>query len=238
MSAQFNCLVVDDEPLAAEIIEQHIQKIPQLNCVGTCWNVIEAFKILKQEQIDLIFLDIQMPEINGVEFVKSMSSPIDIIFTTAYRDYAVESYELNVVDYLLKPITFSRFFKSVMKFLDQNEAAQRTSSNVQQPPEQEEYVFVSSQRKQVKILFSEVLYIESLKDYIHIHLFDKTVSTKETISLFSQKLPSFFLRVHRSFIVNIHQVSAYSHHNIEIKSDEIPIGVSYKKAVMEKLENL
>ncbi|MEM6630461.1 MAG: LytTR family DNA-binding domain-containing protein [Bacteroidota bacterium] len=240
MTKPISCLVVDDEPLAVELIEQYIQKVPQLACVGSCWNALEAFEILKQQQVDLIFLDIQMPELSGIEFVKSLPSPPSIIFTTAYRDYAVESYELDVVDYLLKPITFSRFFKSVNKFLAKWESHLGEVSTLVVPAPTPSFLFVNSQRKQVKVALDEVLYVESIKDYVYIHLPHKSVQTKDTITEFEQKLPPFFLRVHRSFILNTRKISAFNAHDIELEGKEIqiPIGISYKKEVMAFLEGL
>jgi len=241
MSEKVKCLVVDDEPLAAGLLEKHIQQIPQLQLVASCWNALEAFNILKKESIDLIFLDIQMPVLNGIEFVKSLPNPPSIIFTTAYRDYAVESYELEVVDYLLKPITFTRFFKSINKYLSRLE---QKIPNVPVPiptitssSETEEFIYVNTNRKYVKVLFREVLYIESLKDYVRIHTKDQRITTKDKISEFIEKLPDHFLRVHRSFIVNTQQIKAYTVNDIEIGAAEIPIGVSYKKEVMVFLKD-
>lgn len=236
MNTTIKCLVVDDEPLAAGLIEKHIQQIPQLDLVASCWNALEAFEILKKEQIDLIFLDIQMPILNGIEFVKSLPNPPSVIFTTAYRDYAVESYELEVVDYLLKPITFIRFFKSINKYLSRLEqdtlSAPKSVAINTSSSESENFIYVNTNRKYVKVLFKEVLYIESLKDYVRIHTKDQRITTKDKISEFVEKLPNYFLRVHRSFIVNTQQIKAYTVNDIEIGDQEIPIGVSYKKEVM------
>lgn len=236
MSKKIKCLVVDDEPLAAGLIEKHIQQIPQLELVASCWNALKAFELLKKEQIDLIFLDIQMPVLNGIEFVKSLPNPPSIIFTTAYRDYAVESYELEVVDYLLKPITFTRFFKSINKYLSRLEQNQPNSSipvpTNNTPSDSEDFIYVNTNRKYVKVLFQEVFYIESLKDYVRIHTENQRITTKDKISEFVEKLPNYFLRVHRSFIVNTQQIKAYTVNDIEIGDQEIPIGVSYKKEVM------
>ncbi|MEL6942875.1 MAG: LytTR family DNA-binding domain-containing protein [Bacteroidota bacterium] len=240
MSQTVRCLVVDDEPLAAGLLEKHIQQIPQLELVASCWNALEAFEILKKEKIDLIFLDIQMPVLNGIEFVKSLQHPPSIIFTTAYRDYAVESYELEVVDYLLKPITFTRFFKSINKYLSRLEQKTPndpiTNTNHTSSTHAEEFIYVNTNRKYVKVLFQEILYIESLKDYVRIHTDNQRITTKDKISEFVEKLPNYFLRIHRSFIVNTKQIKAYTVNDIEIGETEIPIGVSYKKEVMNFLK--
>ncbi|WKN43349.1 LytR/AlgR family response regulator transcription factor [Tunicatimonas pelagia] len=237
MSTQnrINCLVVDDEPLAARLLTRHIDQFAQLNLVATCENALEAFDILQKESVDLLFLDIQMPGIDGLRFARSLQHPPSIIFTTAYRDYAVESYELDVVDYLLKPITIDRFLKSITKYLG------RTSNRAREYPKETatdgeaSFMYVNTNRKFVKIQFDDVLYVESLKDYVKIHLRDQDILTKEKISEFEQKLPVYFLRIHRSYIVNSNKVSAYTMHDIEIDGKEIPIGVSYKKEVVKFL---
>ena len=232
------CLVVDDEPLAVRLMEKHIQQIPQLHLVASCWNAIEAFEVLKKEPVDLIFLDIQMPVLTGIDFVKSLQNPPSIIFTTAYREYAVESYELDVVDYLLKPITMDRFFKSINKYLDR---AERSSSSVSQtnPVEagEDSFIYVNTNRRYVKVLFEEVLYVESCKDYVRIFMTGKSIMTKEKISEFVEKLPGYFLRIHRSYIVNTRKIGAYTANDIEIDGKEIPIGISYKQQVMAFLQD-
>ncbi|MEM6807252.1 MAG: LytTR family DNA-binding domain-containing protein [Bacteroidota bacterium] len=233
MSKTIRCLVVDDEPLAAGLIQKHIEQTPQLEWVASCWNALEAFELLKEEQIDLLFLDIQMPVLNGLEFIKSLTQRPAIILTTAYREYALEGYELDVVDYLLKPITFERFFRAVNKYLSREQASKLSSPSIRQEKEEDPFLYVNTNRKFVKIHFEEVLYIESLKDYIQIHLQDKQITTKEKISEFLEKLPSYFLRVHRSFIINTKKVSAYSAYEIEVEGQEIPIGISYKQEVMK-----
>ncbi len=172
-------------------------------------------RLFFSEALNLIFLDIQMPVLNGIEFVKSLPNPPSIIFTTAFRDYAVESYELEVVDYLLKPITFTRFFKSISKYLSRLEQQQTkpaipTIDEAATVIETAEFIYVNTNRKYVKVLFQEVLYIESLKDYIRIHTKQQRIVTKDKISEFKGKLPDYFLRVHRSFIVNMRQITAFT----------------------------
>lgn len=239
MSDKVKCLIVDDEPLALQLIQSHIERLPQLEIVAACQNALEAFDLLKKEQIDLVFLDIQMPVLTGIEFVKSLQHPPSIIFTTAYREYAVESYELEVVDYLLKPITFTRFFKAINKYINQNKVPQASQVIPQAAPtaetSEDSFLYVNANKKRIKVLFQEVEYIESLKDYIRIHQASGSITTKEKISEFEQKLPPYFLRIHRSFIVNTKQITAYTAHDVEIKDKEIPIGGSYKKEVFERL---
>jgi len=237
MSKKIRCLVVDDEPLAIKLLEKHIQQFSQLELVASCWNAVQAFEILKTKEIDLIFLDIQMPGLNGIEFVKSLQHPPAIIFTTAYREYAVESYELDVVDYLLKPITFNRFFKSINKFFDKNNNKEITSSSSPLTAEAaESFIYVNTNRRFVKIQFEKVWYVESLKDYVRIHTEEQKIMTKDKISEFEKKLPDYFIRIHRSFIINIKKITAFTQHDIEINGEEIPIGISYKKEVIAFLK--
>ncbi|WP_299682260.1 LytTR family DNA-binding domain-containing protein [uncultured Dokdonia sp.] len=237
MSKKVRCIVVDDEPLAIELLEGHIQQFAQLELVATCWNAIDAFEIVKNTTVDIIFLDIQMPGLSGIQFVKSLQNPPAIIFTTAYREYAVESYELDVIDYLLKPITMDRFFKSITKYFDTVRSPIIQKEVSLTSVEEDEHMYVNTNRKYVKIVFKDVLYVESIKDYVRIHLENGTISTKDKISVFEQKVPSYFMRTHRSYMVNRNKITSYTMQDIEIGAVEIPIGISYKKEVIKKLQS-
>ena len=228
-------MIVDDEPLAIQLLTAHIYQMPELELVATAENPIEAIRLLKEHTIDLLFLDIQMPVLTGIELVKTLQNPPGVIFTTAYREYAVESYELDVVDYLMKPITFIRFLKAVNKFLGQNQNSPSHTIPSKTEETTPESIYVNVNKKYVKVTFSDILYIESVKDYIHIHKADETVITKDKISEFAEKLPDNFFRVHRSFIVNRQMITAFTAHDVEIGEKEIPIGGSYKDEVMRKL---
>jgi DNA-binding LytR/AlgR family response regulator len=228
------CIIIDDEPLARALIEAHIDKIPNLEVIANCVNALEGFEVLKSRQVDLIFLDIQMPLLTGIEFLKSLSNPPKVIFTTAYREYAIESYELEVVDYLLKPISFDRFFKAINKYFKTVDSQEKKEVEVSE--KDSAFMYVNANKKHHKVLFSEILYAESLKDYIQIHTKEATIVTKDKISDFEKKLPKCFLRIHRSYIVNKDKITAYTSHDIEIGKLEIPIGVSYKKQVIENLK--
>jgi len=201
------CLIIDDEPLAIEVIKIHVSQLKELQLINTFNNPIEALETLKTEAIDLIFLDIEMPLLSGIDFLKTIPKVPKVIFTTAYRHYAIESYELDVVDYLLKPISFSN-----------------------------NHMYVNANKKHIKIGFDDILYIESIKDYIRIHLANSNVVTKESISNFETKLPAEFLRIHRSFIVNTSKITAFTKVDIEIETREIPIGASYKEKVITFLK--
>lgn len=237
MGKIINCIIVDDEPMAREILETHLAKVDFVEVVKTCKNAIEAFNIVSSEQVDLIFLDINMPEISGLSFAKSINKNIKIIFTTAYREYAVDGFDLQAVDYLLKPISFERLLQAIHKFRDENSTIKvESATNVQ---ETNEFIFVRSDRKMVKINFNEINYIESLSDYIKIYLSNTTIITRETISNIEAKLPSGnFLRTHRSFIVSISKINSFTNEFLEVNNKAIPISRTYKSEVLNKLENI
>lgn len=233
------CIIVDDEPLAIELVKSHVLAMPRLQLVGTCINALEAAEIMSQQPIDLLFMDIQMPKITGIEFLKSVTHPPKVILTTAYREYALEGFELNVVDYLLKPITFERFFKAVNKYFELTSTSIPVTKEIPTISASElEHIYVNINKKNVKVLFKDVLYIESLKDYIKIVTEKENLVTKDKISDFEQKTPSFFLRIHRSFIVNTRNITAFTSNDVEMGGKEIPIGVSYKSEVFKILEKM
>lgn len=228
-----SCLIVDDEPMAREIISTHLSKIDNIEVIASCSNAIEAFQEINKHAIDLVFLDINMPEISGISFAKSINKNIKVIFTTAYRDYAVEGFELRAVDYLLKPISFERFSKAISAFHDTQtpinvEAPSKTSFN--------DFIFVRSDRVMLKIDFNTIIYIESYSDYIKIHTAKKVVVTRETISAIDAKLPKEqFLRIHRSFIVAISKILSFTNDHVVIENQSLPISRSYKKEVQQRL---
>lgn len=235
MSQKIKCMIVDDEPLAVELLSAHVKKIEHLELIATANNPIDAIGLLKEKNVDLLFLDIQMPVLTGIELVKALQKKPDVIFTTAYRDYAVESYELDAVDYLMKPITFVRFVQSIEKYLDKKTDSQKVGIQRDDIPSQES-IYVNVNRRYVKVIFEKIKYVESVKDYIHIHTTDDTIITKETITNFDSKLPTNFLRIHRSFIVNKSKITAFTSHDIEIGTKEIPIGGSYRDDVLKNLK--
>lgn len=238
MSKTIRCLIVDDEPMAREILENHLTRIDSIEIAGSCKNAIEAFNLMNSENIDLIFLDINMPEISGLSFAKSINKKIKIIFTTAYREYALEGFDLKAVDYLLKPISFERLFQSIQKFKNENLSfSQEEIRDV--TDENADFFFVRADRKMIKINFSELEYVESLADYVKIHSKDKVIISRETISSIEAKLPKKdFLRVHRSFIVSISKIESFTNEFIEIRNKAIPISRSYKNDVKHRLDNV
>ena len=229
-----SCLIVDDEAIARDIIETHLSKIPNIKTVNNCNHAIEAFNFLRDNKVDLVFLDINMPEVSGISFAKSINKDIKIIFTTAYRDYAVEGFELQAVDYLLKPISFDRLLKAVNNYFDiysdhKNSTIEDTNNH--------DFMFVRSDRRMIKIDFDTIFYIESYSDYIKIHLANKTIVTRETISAIEAKLSiKKFIRIHRSYIVSINNMVSFTNEEIIINEKSLPISRSYKKEVLQILE--
>jgi len=237
MTKVIQCILVDDEPIAREILESHLSKIESLKVVCSCKSALEAFNAINSNNIDLIFLDINMPEISGLSFVKSINKDIKIIFTTAYREYAIEGFDLQAVDYLLKPISFNRLLQAINKYTNENRVLDHKESK-QIIEDHNDFIFVRSDRKMIKINFTDILFIESLSDYIKIHVKDKTIITRETISNIEAKLPQKdFMRTHRSFIVSLANIESFTNEYIEIGMSEIPISRSYKETVLERLEN-
>ena len=236
MQQPINCIIVDDEPMAREILATHLQKIDFVNIVASCKNAMEAYTILNSKTINLVFLDINMPEVSGLSLAKSINKNVKVIFTTAYREYAVEGFNLEAVDYLLKPISFERLLQALNKI--NNNSSDLTISSDDKKMDTNDFIFVRSDRKMIKINFKEIHYIESLSDYIKIHLQDKTIVTRETISNIEAKLPQTqFLRVHRSYIIAISKIDSFTNEFVEIHKKAIPISRSYKTSVLNTLEN-
>ena len=229
------CLLVDDEPLAIKLLENHISKITSFEVVATCNNAMKALEILNTHEIDLLFLDIKMPTITGIDFLKSLRNPPKTIFTTAYREYALESYDLDIADYLLKPITFDRFFRAVERFYRDIKPTQITVATPKAAAET--LIQIKSGTKYHKVVVSDICYIESLKDYVKIHTAAKCIVSKQKISDLEDELGKHsFLRVHRSYLINSKKVTAFTPHDIELNDVEVPIGASYKEYVLAVLK--
>jgi len=227
--SKIKCIIVEDEPLARKILEGYVSRVPFLALQGSFEDAIYAMGHLRDHSADLMFLDIHLPQIKGLTFLKTLSDPPAVIITTAYQDYALEGYELNVVDYLLKPFGFERFLAAINKVKKQRESKQATIENTK------DYLFVSIKLKKVKIFFSEILYIESQKEYIRIVTLDNSYMTKMSTHEIEELLPdSLFKRIHRSFIVAIHKIRSFNSEMVEINGTSIPVGRGYKD-VLEKL---
>jgi len=230
---KIHCLIIDDEPPAREILKQHIAGVEALELAGTCSNAVEAVSFLKEHPVDLLLLDIQMPQLLGTNFIRTLKNPPKVIFTTAYRKYAVEGFELDAVDYLLKPISFERFLKAVNKVLQLNissaQAMPTSATKEKQNGESNSFLYFRAERKMVKVFFRDILYVEGLKDYIRIVTDNKTIVTKYVLSTLEEMLPANeFLRIHKSYIVAIYKIDSYNADTIHIAKHELPIGRLYK----------
>jgi len=229
---KIRCLLVDDEPLAITLLQKHISQLDYLEVVAACGNALKAADVLKSTAVDLLFLDVQMPALSGLDFLKMLKNPPRVIITTAYRDYALEGYDLDIVDYLLKPITFERFFKSVERYLDR--AALPGQADL--PPA--EPLMLKSGYRTVRVDPADIRYIESRKDYLKIHTGSGVISVKYKISAMEAELSQKnFLRIHRSFIVNLQYLTACTARDMEVGGTELPIGESYKAQVAAALKN-
>lgn len=235
----YNCLIIDDEPIAIRVIKKHLEAFTGFNVVAECNNAIDAMPVLSKEKIDLLLCDIQMPQITGVDFIRSLSHPPKVILTTAYREYAIEAFELNVVDYLLKPISFERFTKAINKFLEME------SHQPNQPIFQKEslnttfeYLFLKADKKHYKVNLDDILYFESMGDYVIAFTRDKKIVTKERLSYLAETLPAGrFMQIHRSYIISISKIESVGPGFVEINKKKLPLGRSYKPEVSRLLGN-
>lgn len=237
-SKKIKCLVIDDEQPAREMLKQHIGGVEALELAGSCSNAVEAISFLKEQQVDLLFLDIQMPQLLGTDFIRTLKNAPKVIFTTAYRKYAVEGFELDAVDYILKPISFQRFLKAVNKVLQTNLATVQPSpsANENHTEQPNAFLYFRVDRKMVKVFFNDILFIEGLKDYIKIVTTGRAIVTKYVLSTLEDVLPSDeFLRIHKSYIVAINKIESYNADTIQIAKHELPIGRLFKHIVSKVL---
>lgn len=226
----YNCIIVEDEPLAAEVLQDYISQVPFLQLKGICTDALFAMEFLQKEKTDLVFLDIHLPKIKGLDFLKTLTNPPRVIITTAYHEYALEGYEHNVLDYLLKPVEFSRFLKAVNKLTSKPEQAATANGGPVRP--EKEFIFFNVSKKMVRIFLDDILYIESLKEYIRVVTKDKSLLTKFQLGQIEEILSkNNFIRVHRSFIVAKDKIDAYTATDVEINGKQIPVGRSYKEIV-------
>ena len=236
MLNELRCLIVDDEPLAIDVIENYLKRL-NISIIKRCENAIEAFRFLQHESIDVIFLDIEMPLLTGLDFLKSLKNPPAVIITTAYRDYAVEGFELDVVDYLIKPIPFSRFMKAIEKV--HHFERQAIGQGEISTGEGDEYLFLKVDRKFVKVLVKDILYIESLKDYIRVKTNSDTWISYQSLSGITEKLPQEkFMRVHRSYIVALNKIDFIEEGVINVGKNAIPVADAYRGSLNQQLNLL
>lgn len=232
------CIIIDDEPLARSLLRNHISKIENLEIVAECADAMKALQVLRDNKVDIMFIDIEMPQITGIEFLKILKNPPVVIITSAYGDYALHSFELDVLDYLLKPITFERFLKAVNKYYRENKEKNEDSySNSGLIPAGEPFIYVKENKRLIKINLDEILYIEGLSEYVQIYTDRKKFITKTSLTSLEEKLPSGgFLRIHKSFIVSLSRIESFTSSTIEIPGKELPIGRSYKNPVINALQ--
>jgi DNA-binding LytR/AlgR family response regulator len=238
---KINCLIVDDEPPALLLMEKYINAVPVLHFAGKCSNAVDAMSILQQDSIDLIFLDIQMPHILGTDFIRALINPPKVVFTTAFRKFAIEGFELDAVDYLLKPISFERFLKAVNKVMKLNLPVVPTFPQDMMPKNEPErsFLFLRADRKNLKIQLHEILFVESLKDYVKVVTKDRTIVSKQSISVIEENLPEeAFLRIHRSFIVSIRKIESFTAGLVQVGKYELPVSRSYRHEVEKALKHL
>jgi len=235
---KIRCLVADDEQLAVGIIESHLSKLPDFIVTGICNNGTQVYQFLKKHPVDLLFLDIQMPELTGLELLRTLKDSPPAILTTASREFALEGFEFNVIDYLLKPISFERFLKAVTKFesIGSTNLINYTSVPQQLNSFDQHFIYVKSDKKMVRVMVKDIQYIEGLKGYIKIHTADRDIITYQTLYDLEENLsPDHFVRIHRSFIISLNFVTAFSASHVEIGTKELPIGASYAEALQKKL---
>lgn len=251
MEQKIRCLIVDDEPLAGDVVEQFIGQLDTLTLAGRCNNALEAFHFLQQHPVDILFLDIQMPRLTGIDLLRSLPKRPAVIITTAYRDYAVEGFDLEVLDYLVKPIPFNRFLAAINKYylLIKGQASVElpvatslpvalpaliTSTGARQTADP--FIYLKSDKKMVKVFLKDILYLESLRDYVKVKTLEKDIITYQRITYLEEKLPDeHFLRIHRSYIIAIDKIRAFAAATIEIGTEELPIGRQYREQVMRVL---
>jgi DNA-binding LytR/AlgR family response regulator len=231
---KIRCVIADDETLSREVLESYINQLDKLQLVTQCKNGLEVFSILKKQPVDLLFLDVQMPRLTGLELLRSLQHPPKVVLTTAYRDFAMDGFELNVLDYLLKPISFDRFLKAIDKYESNGMPAPPQANSF--PGHTEAFIYIKADKKMVKVFLKNILIIESRKDYVRIKTTDKDLITYQTMNFFEETLPDAqFIRIHRSYIVAAERVTAVTATKLEIGDQEIPIGAIYQKQVWQRL---
>lgn len=224
---KINCLIVDDEPIARDLLRKYIADVPALNLVSSCQDAIEATEVLMKEDVDLLFLDINMPRLSGMNFYRSLSNPPAVIFTTAYPEYAIEGFEVSATDYLLKPFSFERFYKAVTRILESVES----NGTVQD----ENTILLKADKKIHRIKTSEILYIEGLGDYVKVHLMDHSLVVHDRLKNLLDKLPSFFLQIHKSYVVSVNKVKFIDGNMANLGKLELPIGQTFKEGFLHAL---
>ncbi len=230
MNNHIKCLIVDDEPVAQRILEGYLVDLAEFELVGKCLSAIAARDFLKKQEVDLMFLDLEMPKLKGFSFLKTLRNPPKVIITTAYREYALEGYELEVLDYLLKPITFERFLKAINRFQRFHQPA---AASANQDSKEQAFIYVKSDRKTIRLRLNEIRYIEGMNNYIKIHYGEKVHIVYASLSKILEELNDDFLRVHKSFIINKNHITAFSQELIELEERQIPVGNTFRSKLKD-----
>ena len=224
----YDCIIIDDESTARNIIKKYIENITYLNLLGEFKNAIDALEFIQKEKIDVIFLDIEMPKLNGINLAKIINNEVKIIFTTAHREFAIEGFELDAVDYLLKPFSFDRFIKAVQRIIDTTDKVLQLNNQTS--------IYVKVSKRMIKIEYTDLLYIEGLSNYIKIHTINSTYTVYDKMSNLSNKLPSnTFMRIHKSYIINLKKINAYTREYVEINKKHIPISSTYRNMFIKSI---
>lgn len=235
---EVKCLIIDDEPLARKVVQKYVSEISEFKCVGACGNALEALKFISETPVDLVFLDINMPKLSGMEFLETIKNPPLVVITTAYREYAVESYEYDVVDYLVKPIEFPRFFRMVQKVMARLQMKSSPTHPSGEEADRVDHLFLKVNKKMVKVFLKDILYIESLKDYVMVRTIGEDLIVHHNLHSFTDLLPADgFIRIHRSYTVSLEKVKAIDGNQVEIAGKYLPIGRNYQQEVKSKILN-
>jgi DNA-binding LytR/AlgR family response regulator len=231
------CLIIDDEPLGIKLIRAHLDRLESFEVAGECKSALKAVEFLRSEKIDLIFLDINMPEISGIDFLKTLTDPPYVIITTAYRDYAIEGYDLDVVDFLLKPISFERFLKAINRYCNRTMTSPLQAGNNSGKTDEKKHVYIQDGKKTLKLFYDDIIYFEGYGEYVRVITINKNYLVRDSLAEFEHKLSSdFFLRIHKSYLINIRKILGFSTINVMVKNNELPIGRVYREKVMKKLK--
>lgn len=233
---EIKALIIDDEPLARNVIKEYAKKIPSLKILGECEDAICAHQMLQTKLVDLIFLDINMPKLSGIEFLKSLKNPPLVIFTTAYSEYAMDGYELNIIDYLKKPFSFERFCKAYFR-AEELLLLKKTATNNETENTQSEFIFIKSDKKSIKVNITDISYIEGLGDYIKVYINDKKLVTNLSMKKIENLLPAkLFYRIHKSYIISINKIESIEGNMVKINNTKLPIGNSYRQDFMQHIK--
>ena len=234
------CLIVDDEPLSINLIKNHLANLDDYVVIGEARNAINALNVLEKQQVDLMFLDINMPKISGIELLKSLQNPPKVIIISAHKEYAIEGFNLDVVDYLLKPVSFERFFRAMNKFKNKNTESTVAAGIISNNADTNNFISIKDNKKVYNINLNDILFIESMREYVKFHLKDEeTIVAKQAISKLEENLPSDqFIRTHKSFIVPIKKVRVLSATYVQIGKKQIPVGRNYKSSTIKTLSNM